>query len=179
MFGANCANTKTNIGNLAFYNCNSIRIITFLNNNITIGENVFLDTIENGVIIVIPSEPFIYNNKNMYEGAQQELSGAKGDIYLVGLLPKSEIILSKTNFNENEQIGYTIGTLTTFSPLISGSYTYTNDINTDKVVINGDKVQTNMNFDYEKLQSFDINVTSLNSYNETVTNRFTIHINFL
>ena len=167
----------TNIGDLAFYKCNSMRIITFLNNNINIGENAFLDTPRNRVTILIPSEPFIYNNKDMYEGAQQELLGTKGDIYLVGLLPQTEIILSKTSFNESEQIGYTIGTFTTFSPLISGSHTYTNNINTDKVIINGNKLQTNMMFDYEKLQSFDINVTSINSYNEIVTNKFTIHIN--
>ena len=92
----------------------------------------------------------------------------------------TDINLNNESIDENAAIGYTIGEFTTSSDdNDTGSFTYEliDGTGTDKVTIDGNKLQSAVLFNYEAISSFDITVKSTNDSGLSVSKSFTITVN--
>ena len=93
--------------------------------------------------------------------------------------PSTDLTLSLTNntLDEDEEIGYVVGTFTTTDPDNNNTFTYTiTDNSSVPFVIDGDKLTVSNGVDYESTPSYTFDVTS-NDGSNNIVRTFTIYLN--
>ncbi len=85
------------------------------------------------------------------------------------------IELSNTEVNENEKIGYVIGYLNTNSSY-SNNFTYVLQDYNDKFTILNNELLTNIEFNYEIQNKYNIKISSIDDNNSVYEQNFTINI---
>jgi len=100
----------------------------------------------------------------------------------------TDISIDKNTFDENCAKSTVVGTFSTTAQDTNKSYTYsyslinddgTNDADNNKFLISGNELQTNAEIDYEKQNTFHINVQTDNRNGVTLTKAFVINANNL
>jgi len=101
------------------------------------------------------------------------------DIFINDINEKpTDIILSNNSINENEIIGTVIGELTTIdddnNQIIPDSFIYV--VNNNNFAINGNQLISNTIFDYETKNSYNIEITSIDTGDNRFIKQLTINI---